>query len=164
MDAGMEITLNTPALLFPAMSLILLAYNNRFMTLASLIRNLHTRWAAEKNDHIAGQIANLRLRLRLVRDMQAIGISAMFGCVLCMFLVYRQYQEAAIFVFGISLLLLLISLSLSLWEIYISTRALNLELRDMEGEIPGVSLLRSRKNPTANQAGTLAKATTKTKE
>lgn len=141
----MEITINTPALLFPAMSLILLAYNNRFMTVAGLIRNLHTRWRDEKDKEVVHQIANLSLRIRLIRDMQAIGILAMFGCVLCMFLVYRDYQTAALYVFGGSLLLLLVSLSLSIWEIYISTRALNLELRDMEKEIPKHSLLRSRR-------------------
>ncbi len=142
----MEITLNTPALLFPAMSLILLAYNNRFMTVANLIRSLHTRWLDEKTEHIASQIANLRLRIRLIRDMQAVGILAMFGCVLCMYLVFKEYQAAAIYVFGGSLVLLLGSLTLSIWEIFISTRALNLELRDMEQEIPRISLLRSLRN------------------
>lgn len=139
----MEITLNTPALLFPAMSLILLAYNNRFMTVAGLIRNLHQRWLEEKTDHIERQIANLRLRIRLIRDMQGIGILAMFGCVLCMFLVYQSFQQAAIWVFGLSLALLMISLFLSIWEIWISTRALNLELRDMEAELPRQSLFRT---------------------
>lgn len=139
---AMEISLNTPALLFPAISLILLAYTNRFMTLAKLIRDLHARWRENHDHEIARQVTNLRLRIRLIRDMQGFGISSMLGCVLCMFLIFLDYNLAAIWVFGSSMALLLVSLGLSLVEIWISTRALQLELADMEENTNPLSFLR----------------------
>jgi hypothetical protein len=128
----MEITLNTPALLFPAISLILLAYTNRFMSLAKLIRDLHARWQESHNALLVKQIRNLSLRLRLCRDMQGLGIVCMLLCVVCMALVWRQHQQAAVVVFALSLVCLLGSLSLSFWEIYISTGALQHELSDLQ--------------------------------
>lgn len=128
----MEITLTTPALLFPAISLLLLAYTNRFMALANLIRNLKTRYASTHSHLVYGQIENLRTRLMLIRNMQALGISSMFGCVLCMFMLFAGYITLGKYVFGFSLLLLLASLALALREIQISVKALTLELNDLE--------------------------------
>ena len=128
----MEITLNTPALLFPAISLIMLAFTNRFNTLAQLIRSLHAKWQESHDADIHRQLRNLRLRTRLIRDMQGLGVVSMFLCVLCMLLIYLGRQEATMVVFGASLLSLLVSLGLSVWEIWISTEALSLELQDME--------------------------------
>ena len=139
----MEISINTPALLFPAISLILLAYTNRFMSLAGLVRKLHERWRENHDKEIIAQIRNLRLRLRLIRDMQAMGVFCILGCVVCMYLVFVGHQSAAIIAFGVSLVFLLISLLLSVWEIWISTNALQLELKDMEEDMPrSRSLLR----------------------
>ncbi|NEM98049.1 DUF2721 domain-containing protein [Pontibacter burrus] len=130
----MQITLTTPALLFPAISLLLLAYTNRFMALANLIRSLKARYATTQNRLIYGQIENLRIRLILIRNMQALGISSMFGCVLCMFILFAGYEVAGKYVFGLSLLLLMGSLALALREIQISVNALTLELNDLEEE------------------------------
>lgn len=130
----MQITLTTPALLFPAISLLLLAYTNRFMALANLIRSLKARYATTQNHRVYGQIENLRIRLILIRNMQALGISSMFGCVLCMFILFAGYEVAGKYVFGLSLLLLMGSLALALREIQISVNALNLELNDLEEE------------------------------
>jgi hypothetical protein len=129
-----EISLNTPALLFPAITLLMLAYTNRFLALATLIRNLHTKYkqTGEGHEIIVPQIANLRKRLNLVRTMQASGIISFFFCVLSMLFIYLQYQSVAFAVFGMSLIALLFSLSLSLKEILISTKALEIELKDME--------------------------------
>lgn len=129
----MDLDISTPALLFPAITLLLLAYTNRFLAIASLIRGLHSEY--QKNPKlkvVAEQIRNLRNRLNLVRHMQAFGVLSFLLTVMCMF---SLYQEATIFakiLFGGSLLSLLISLSFSLWEIQISTKALNIELSDME--------------------------------
>lgn len=128
----MEITLTTPALLFPAISLLLLAFTNRFMALANLIRSLKTRYASTHSHLVYGQIENLRIRLILIRNMQALGISSMFGCVLCMFILFAGYTALGKYVFGFSLLLLLASLALALREIQISVKALTLELDDLE--------------------------------
>ncbi len=128
----MELTLTTPALLFPALSLLLLAYTNRFLTLANLIRELHRRYQTEPNPLVAGQLVNLRRRVYIIRDMQALGIASLFTCVLCMFLLFAGQMMAGEVVFGVALVLMLLSLALSFWEIMISVDALKLQLQDME--------------------------------
>ena len=128
----MDISMSTPALLFPAISLLMLAYTNRFLGLASIIRNLHAAWKTSADPIYIDQIRNLRRRLRLIRDMQTLGILSIFLCVACMFLLFQGWIEAANIVFGVSLLLMLGSLGVSLWEIQLSGGALNLHLRDME--------------------------------
>jgi hypothetical protein len=129
----MEISINTPALLFPAITLLMLAYTNRFLALATLIRSLHTKWKQIKEERqiIHDQISNLKRRLILVKQMQAAGILSFFLCVLSMLMIYFQYQGSATAIFGGSLVALLVSLALSLKEIQISTRALEIELKDM---------------------------------
>ena len=130
----MDITLTTPALLFPAISLLLLAYTNRFLGLATLIRSLKDRYTTTQSPMVYGQIENLRKRLILIRNMQVFGASSMFGCVLCMFIIFAGYTIFAQYVFGLSLILLMISLGLATREIQISVKALNLELNDLEDE------------------------------
>jgi len=130
---NIEITINTPALLFPAITLLMLAYTNRFLALASLIRNLHTKYkqVREERNIIREQIQNLKRRLLLVKQMQGSGIISFFLFVLCMLFIFLDYQLGAYSIFGLSLLFLLLSLALSLNEIFISTRALEIELKDM---------------------------------
>ncbi|MBL7847614.1 MAG: DUF2721 domain-containing protein [Cyclobacteriaceae bacterium] len=129
----MEMSINTPAILFPAISLMMLAYTNRFLALASLIRKLYANYAASgKDPQLKDQINNLRRRLNLVRLMQASGVLSFFLCVVCMLLSYLGYGGWAVSIFGLSLVCLLYSLALSLKEIFISTRALEIALKDME--------------------------------
>jgi hypothetical protein len=132
----MEITITTPALLFPALSLLLLAYTNRFLSLADRVRGLKARYENAPHAHLRPQITNLRRRLVLLRNMQAVGTGSMFGCVLTMFLIYAGLQRAGQVLFGASLLALLISLSLALWEIQISVEALNIELDNLQEPTP----------------------------
>jgi peptidoglycan/LPS O-acetylase OafA/YrhL len=127
-----QLTLTTPALLFSAVSLILLAYTNRFLAYASVVRNLHTTFKENPNNLLFGQIQNLRKRLRLTRTMQILGISSLLLCVLCMFLIYIGFSTFAEITFGLALILLILSLSLSIIEIQISVKALDLHLSDME--------------------------------
>jgi len=136
----MEISFNTPALLFPAISLIMLAYTNRFLALSSRVRSLHDKYQSQEQKHIIhGQIKNLRYRLKLIKNMQALGVVTFLGCILCMYLIYVQFMLAANIVFAISLISFSASLLLSLLEIQLSTKALELELSDMEGlEDPSV--------------------------
>ena len=136
----MEISFNTPALLFPAISLIMLAYTNRFLALSSRVRNLHDKYQNQEQKLIIhGQIKNLRYRLKLIKNMQALGVVTFLGCILCMYLIYVQFMLAANIVFAISLISFSASLLLSLLEIQLSTKALELELSDMEGlEDPSV--------------------------
>lgn len=128
----MELTLTTPALLFPAISLLLLAYTNRFLTLAALIRELYARYRAEPDPKLKGQLVNLRYRIVIIRNMQICGVASFFGCVLCMFLLFAGQATVGIWVFGASLLLLLLSLALSLREIQVSVDALSLQIQDLD--------------------------------
>ncbi|HEX8349085.1 MAG TPA: DUF2721 domain-containing protein [Hymenobacter sp.] len=130
----MTISLTTPALLFPALSLLLLAHTNRFLALANRVRALNTQYVSTHSVHVLGQIQNLRKRLVLIRNMQAVGTASMFGCVLCMFLLFAGFTLAAEIVFGGSLLALLVSLALSLREIQISVDALTIELNDLQDD------------------------------
>ncbi len=127
-----QLTLTTPALLFSAISLLLLAYTNRFLAYASVVRNLHAHYKENPDGILVGQIQNLRKRLMLTRTMQLLGIGSLLLCVLCMFLVYVDQQLAAEIIFGIALVLLIISLAVSVREIQISVKALDLHLGDME--------------------------------
>lgn len=124
--------MTTPALLFSAISLILLAYTNRFLAYASVVRNLHTTFKENPNSLVLDQIRNLRKRLRLTQTMQVLGISSLLLCVACMFLIYVNFQVGAEILFGIALTLLIFSLAISIREIQISVKALDLHLSDME--------------------------------
>lgn len=128
----MKLSLATPALLFSAISLLLLAYTNRFLTIAQLVRNLHTKFKENRDKIIYGQIRNLRKRINLIRNMQIFGLISLLLCVVCMFLLYVEWNAVAEIVFGVALVLLIISLALSAWEIQISVKALNLHLSDIE--------------------------------
>lgn len=129
----MEINLNTPALLFPAISLLLLAYTNRFVAIANLVRKLHDQYKrGEPSKIIVKQIRSLRRRVNFIRYMQGLGVFSFLLCVVCMYAIYNEWMQAARYVFALSLLSLLASLLISLVEIIQSTNALELEISDME--------------------------------
>jgi hypothetical protein len=126
------LTITTPALLFSAVSLILLAYTNRFLAYAQVIRNLYDKFRENPNFVLKAQINNLRKRLYLTRTMQILGVLSLFFCVASMFMIYIDYSKAATWIFGTGLLLMIASLGISAWEIQISVKALDLHLNDME--------------------------------
>lgn len=128
----MDISLTTPALLFPAVSLILLAYTNRFLALAALTRSLYERWGDTHDPKIPPQIENLRYRVRLIRRMQTLGVSAILLCVVAMFCLFENWLRVGAWFFGASLVALSLSLAVSLHEIQLSGRALDMQLADME--------------------------------
>jgi len=129
----MELSITTPALLFPAISLMMLAYTNRFLALANLIRNLHAIYKKEPAEkHLILQIRNLRARIRLIRSMQGFGVLSFIFCIICMFSIFSGWNILSYFVFAASLLSFAISLVLSLTEIVLSMRALELEISDIE--------------------------------
>ena len=129
---SVQLELSTPALLFPAISLLLLAYTNRFLGLATLVRGLHATYEAAPKPNVLGQIANLRKRLHLIRDMQFVGVLALALCTSAMLLVYVGVALLAKVLFAVSLLCLLASLALSLREISMSIGALDLQLSSLE--------------------------------
>ena len=132
----MELT--TPAMLFPAISLLLLAYTNRFVVLANIIRQLSRSSEEPYVDLSRRQIANLRKRMTVIRQMQAAGVSAFILCTLCMFALFVHLQLLGHVLFGASLVLLVVSLLLSLFEVQISTQAINIELERMDRGDPEV--------------------------
>lgn len=126
-----QLNLTTPAVLFSAISLIMLAYTNRFLAYASLVRSLHQRYLEAPDSVLLEQIVNMKRRLLLTRAMQILGISSLLLCVFTMFLIYVHWQTLAEVVFGIALVLLIFSLGTSIREIQISVKALDIQLGDM---------------------------------
>jgi hypothetical protein len=127
----MNLTIETPALLFSATTLILLAYTNRFLTIAQLIRELKKSYKKEENASILLEIKNLNLRLSLIRAMQLMGVLCLFLSVLAMLMLFLEQHMLGIYLFGVSILCLLVSLGISFWEISISVNALRLHLKDI---------------------------------
>ena len=130
----MTLHIETPALLFSATSLILLAYTNRFLTIAQIVRNLKNHYDEYHTKSILLQIKNLSLRLSLIRYMQLFGVLCLFLSVFAMLCLFLEQQTAGIYLFAASLLCLLISLGISFWEISISVTALRFHLSDLLDE------------------------------
>ena len=128
----MEFNLTTPALLFPTISLLMLAYTNRFLTLATIVRNLYDRYKSNHDENLLGQIDNLRYRLYLIRNMQIFGVLSLLFCVLSMFSLFAGWISTGQWSFGTALILMIVSLAISLRELHISVGALDLLLTDLE--------------------------------
>ena len=120
-----QLTLTTPALLFSAISLIMLAYTNRFLAYAAIVRGLRDKYIESKDESLIFQIKNIKQRLNLTRWMQIFGITSLLFCVLTMFLIYIELKLLAVWCFGFGLVLLIVSLAILIKEIQISTHALN---------------------------------------
>jgi|SRR6218665_1196242 len=130
----MTLHIETPALLFSATSLILLAYTNRFLTIAQIVRGLKKNYDDNRTKSILLQIKNLNLRLSLIRYMQLCGVLCLFLSVFAMLCLFLDLEAIGIYLFGASLLCLLTSLGISFWEISISVTALRHHLSDLEEE------------------------------
>ncbi len=126
------LTLTTPAMLFPAISLLLLAYTNRFLVIAQLIRSLYSQLNETKQHHMKEQILHLRKRIRLIRWMQSVGVLAFISCTLSMGALLLDAEQEGRLLFGVSLVLLFVSLLISLVEIHISGTALSIQLNNLE--------------------------------
>jgi len=127
----MELSITTPAILFPAISLFFLAYTNRFLNIARLARELHGRYHEESTEILYNQIQNLMKRLILIRNMQILSVISFLLCVVTIFLVYQGYMNLAGWAFAVSLLTLMVSLILSIYEIQLSIGAISIELNDI---------------------------------
>jgi len=128
----MELGIGTPALLFSTVSLLMIAFTNRFMSMASLIRGLHEKFQQNPDESILKQIENLRLRMKLIQNMQIIAVFSLILSVICMFFIFFEMQLVSHWFFGTALVGMCVALMLSAWEITISTKALEVELSDME--------------------------------
>ena len=127
-----ELTLITPTFLFSAISLIFLAYTNRFLSYAQLVRTLKDKYMEDRSKITHAQIVNLRKRLNLTRNMQVFGAASLLLCVITMFLIYINLQLVSAIVFAVALILFIISITLSVWEILLSTKSLKIYLGDMD--------------------------------
>ena len=130
----MEFNLTTPALLFPTISLLMLAYTNRFLTLATIVRNLYDKYKSNHDENLLGQIANLRYRVYLIRNMQIVGVLSLLFCVISTFALFAGWIPAGQWSFAIALVLMIVSLGIYLRELQISVGALDLLLTDLEGQ------------------------------
>lgn len=128
MEQVVQLNLATPSLLFSAISLILLAYTNRFLAYASVIRNLNN----EERTATDAQIANLLKRIKLVRAMQMLGVLSLLSSLMAMFFLYIRLDMLGHIIFGIGMLQLGISLGICVWEIWISTQAIKTHLYQIE--------------------------------
>ncbi|MBK6791788.1 MAG: DUF2721 domain-containing protein [Anaerolineales bacterium] len=127
-----ELSLTTPALLFPTVSLLMLAYTNRFLTLATIIRSLNDRFHESGDKNLLAQIDNLRYRVYLIRNMQIVGVLSLLMCVVSMFALFAGWSDGGKWSFGAALVLMIVSLGISLRELQISVGALDLLLTDLE--------------------------------
>ncbi len=127
-----ELTLATPSILFSAVSLIMLAYTNRFLAYAQIIRNISAEYQKTQSPSIPPQIANLRRRLYMMRTMQILGILSLLLCVASTFLIYVGHQKGAVWLFAVALVSLIVSLGVSIVEIQISCKALDIHLCDID--------------------------------
>ena len=128
----MQLTLTIPALLFPAISLSMLAYNARYLAIAALIRQLHKQYRETPTKNVSLQVRQLQKRLNIIKNMQAVAILSFLLSAVTMFLIYIGQEIMANIAFGISLLCLMLSLIMSLVEVQLSTKALGIQLQDME--------------------------------
>jgi Protein of unknown function (DUF2721) len=127
----MDITLSTPALLFPAISLLMLAYTNRFLALAALIRQLRDDYRENHDQDVLAQIAALRFRVRLILWMQGLGVSSLGLCIAAMLAILSEFSGIGAMLFAGSLVLMLGSLVVSVWEIRLSANALDVALKSL---------------------------------
>ena len=121
----MVLDITTPAVMFPAISLLLLAYTNRFLALASIIRNMNV---CTIDEYELEQIKNLKLRMIYIRKMQYLGVFSLLLCVFSMLFIFLSFNILGKIIFGISLVLMILSLIYSLAEIRISLQALDIHL------------------------------------
>jgi uncharacterized membrane protein len=130
----MDFSINTPALLFPAVTLLLLAYTNRFNTLATIIRDLYAKYKTDKDKNLLAQISNLRYRVYLIRNMQIFGVLSLLLCMVSMFALFQSWLLMGQWCFALALVLMIVSMGISLRELQVSVGALDLLLKDMEEE------------------------------
>lgn len=131
----MSIEITTPALLFPAISLLLLAYTSRFLATGQLIRGLSANARTGEVPKASKQIKNLKRRVELIKLMQILGVLSLFLCTLSMFLLFIEKNTVGNIIFGISLLFMCASLITALVEISISTNAIDMELQGIKKNV-----------------------------
>ncbi len=126
-----ELTISVPTLFFSALSIMVLAYSSKFFAYGNIIRKLHQEYKSSPDEDIINQIKNLRRRLSIIRNMQICGITGLLLCVISMFNIYIDNNNLATYIFGIALILFICALLFIIKEILISTKALELKLKNL---------------------------------
>ena len=126
--------ISTPAILFSTISLLLLAFTNRYLAMANLVRGLHVKYQKEGNtdSRLIPQVKKLLLRLRLIRNMQILAVVSLLFSAISSLLIFVKLILAAQLLFGTAMVTLIIALLISVWEISLSNEAIKIELSDME--------------------------------
>lgn len=124
----MLISITDPAIMFSGISLLFLAYTNRYLSLASVVRTLNKELMKDDGKNRIQQIRNLHLRIILIKYMQAFGVLSFLFCVFAMLMLFWQNQMLGEALFITSLVTMVISLVLSLIEIIMSGQSLKIEL------------------------------------
>lgn len=115
---------------FPAISLLLLAFTNSYITVANVIRSLKNQFdKGDRSDNLDLQLKSLYGRIEIIRYMQQFGIGSLLFASLSMFLIFANLQLLGKLSFGISLILLIASMFLSLHETTLSNKAIELEIK-----------------------------------
>lgn len=118
----MNLNINTPTLLFPAIALLMLAYTNRYHFVVTLIRELIEKCEIEGVCDLSTiqQCKFLQTRVVIIQRMQQLLVLSLLLCVLCMALVHFALKSIALVVFSFSMVSFVSSLIFSLREITIS--------------------------------------------
>lgn len=124
----MALNITDPAILFPGISLLFLAYTNRYLALANIIRQLNKVIAEGFDENREKQIQNLLVRIKLIRYMQMFGILSFICCVISMSALLLGFDKMGVFAFGGSMVFLFISLVVSFFEVASSGDGLRIEI------------------------------------
>ena len=135
----MILQMTTPALIFPAISLIMLAYTNRFLGLSSVIRNLTHEYQLHPDEPLLLQIDNLQRRVMMVRNMQLFGVLCIMFSIASIWALAVDNQLWGIGFFVASLICMAVSLLISMYELILSCHALEIALAVMENDLKQIS-------------------------
>lgn len=125
-----------PALVFPAISLLFLAYTNRFLGLTGVARKMLAEHLAAPQPHWEVQLVNIRRRLHLIRKMQLMGLASFILAALSMGALVHEVPYAGVALFAASLAAFIASLGYSVHEIKLSIDAIEVEFK--RAKVPGV--------------------------
>ena len=129
-----EITISTPALVFPALSVLMLAYTNRFIAISKRVRALHAEHKNNPAKNLKKQIKSLHKRLMFIRNMQVLAITGFLINMISIFLILISLPKVATVLFGVGLLAIIGSLLISVLEINMSVQAMSFELEEDEAD------------------------------
>lgn len=132
--------LTTPAVLLSTISLLILAFTNRFLTMTGRARELHKEYKTAPDEALLMQLERLLSRIHRIRDAMTIGVASLFFFVFTMFLIFTEHADWAHHSFFAGLLLLMVALAVSTYEIYLSCNAIDIQLKELENNKPLLKL------------------------